>query len=51
MKKIILLSVVLSMAFLLNAQSKETSSPIIFIYDASGSMWGQMEGKSKMGLL
>ncbi len=23
-------------------------SPIIFIYDASGSMWGQMEGRTKM---
>jgi len=23
-------------------------SPIIFIYDASGSMWGQMQGKTKM---
>ncbi len=23
-------------------------SPIYFIYDASGSMWGQMEGKTKM---
>lgn len=32
---------------LLHAQSK-TPSPIIFIYDASGSMWGQMEGKTKM---
>ncbi|PVW15729.1 vWA domain-containing protein [Marixanthomonas spongiae] len=29
-------------------QASETPSPIIFIYDASGSMWGQMEGKTKM---
>ncbi|MEM7186952.1 MAG: VWA domain-containing protein [Bacteroidota bacterium] len=26
----------------------DSSSPIIFIYDASGSMWGQMDGKTKM---
>ena len=29
-----------------NAQ-QNTSSPILFIYDASGSMWGQMDGKTK----
>lgn len=27
---------------------QDPSSPIIFIYDASGSMWGQIEGKTKM---
>ena len=26
----------------------QESSPIIFIYDASGSMWGQMQNKTKM---
>ncbi len=26
----------------------EMPSPIIFIYDASGSMWGQIQGKAKM---
>ena len=31
-----------------HAQQQETPSPIIFIYDASGSMWGQMQGKTKM---
>jgi len=30
------------------AQEQEVPPPIIFIYDASGSMWGQIEGKSKM---
>lgn len=35
------------------AQSQNTvlpssPSPIIFIYDASGSMWGQIQGKTKM---
>tara|TARA_R110002072_G_scaffold16233_3_gene63866 strand:+ start:51514 stop:52932 length:1419 start_codon:yes stop_codon:yes gene_type:complete len=28
-------------------QNPEVPAPIIFIYDASGSMWGQMEGKTK----
>ncbi|SMO49643.1 Ca-activated chloride channel family protein [Saccharicrinis carchari] len=31
-----------------NAQNNITPSPIIFIYDASGSMWGQMQGQTKM---
>ena len=26
---------------------QEAPSPILFIYDASGSMWGQLEGKTK----
>ncbi|MDC8000489.1 VWA domain-containing protein [Aequorivita todarodis] len=29
-------------------QAPEVPSPIIFIYDASGSMWGQIQGKTKM---
>lgn len=33
---------------ILQAQNSPPPSPIIFIYDASGSMWGQMEGKTKM---
>jgi Ca-activated chloride channel family protein len=28
--------------------AQSTSSPILFIYDASGSMWGQIERKTKM---
>ena len=48
MKKTIILLIALSIASQLNAQSEETSSPILFIYDASGSMWGQMQGKTKM---
>jgi len=48
MKKTIILLVALSVAFQLNAQKEDTPSPIIFIYDASGSMWGQMQGKTKM---
>ncbi|MCZ4318435.1 VWA domain-containing protein [Aequorivita viscosa] len=31
-------------------QAPETPSPIIFIYDASGSMWGQIKGKTKMDI-
>lgn len=30
------------------SQENGTSSPILFIYDASGSMWAQMEGKTRM---
>ena len=31
-----------------NAQSSATPAPIILIYDASGSMWGQIEGTTKV---
>ena len=47
MKKLAILACAFLFIFQLNAQS-ESPSPIIFIYDASGSMWGQMEGKTKM---
>ncbi len=29
------------------AQEQKAPSPILFIYDASGSMWGQLDGKTK----
>lgn len=29
-------------------QTSESASPIIFIYDASGSMWGQIDGTTKI---
>lgn len=32
------------------SQEIQAPSPIIFIYDASGSMWGQMEGMTKMSI-
>ena len=48
MRLIILLLVVFSFCFPGIAQNKAAPSPIIFIYDASGSMWGQMQGKTKM---
>lgn len=51
MKKLSMLLCVFGALLSLNAQTKqnpEVPSPIIFIYDASGSMWGQMQGKTKM---
>ncbi|QIE58875.1 VWA domain-containing protein [Rasiella rasia] len=51
MKKLLLILCLVflaNLAFGQNKQNPETPSPIIFIYDASGSMWGQMEGKTKM---
>lgn len=48
MKKAVILLIILSMVSQINAQVKETPSPILFIYDASGSMWGQIQGKSKI---
>ena len=33
--------------FMMNAQNPGSSAPVIFIYDASGSMWGQMDGRTK----
>lgn len=33
--------------FQLKAQNNQNPSPIIFIYDASGSMWGKIQGKTK----
>jgi len=51
MKQLAVILCVLLFAFQSNSQTKqapEVPSPIIFIYDASGSMWGQMEGKTKM---
>lgn len=46
MKKIILVLVVFCFSFQFNAQEK-SPSPILFIYDASGSMWGQLNEKTK----
>ncbi len=45
MKKLPLIIIFLCSLFSLHAQ--EQTSPILFIYDASGSMWGQLEGKTK----
>jgi len=48
MKKIVFLFLTLCFAFNSQGQSPENQPPIIFIYDASGSMWGQMPSKTKM---
>ncbi|HNP66639.1 MAG TPA: VWA domain-containing protein [Aequorivita sp.] len=51
MKQLAVIFCALIFSFQSNSQTKqapEVPSPIIFIYDASGSMWGQMEGKTKM---
>ncbi len=49
MKKIFLI-LSLGLSALLIAQNNQQGSPIIFIYDASGSMWGQIDGKTKMAI-
>jgi len=49
MNKILFFLIAFCSVFQFNAQEiNESPSPIIFIYDASGSMWGQMQGKTKM---
>ncbi|WOD43851.1 vWA domain-containing protein [Hwangdonia lutea] len=47
MKLLIPLFCALSLIFQTSAQEQKTPSPILFIYDASGSMWGQLDGKTK----
>ncbi len=47
MKRVII-SILCCIAMLASyAQGQSTPAPVIFIYDASGSMWGQMDGKTK----
>lgn len=48
MKQMITLLLVVSFVFQLSGQDTTQTSPIIFIYDASGSMWAKMDGKTKM---
>jgi len=47
-KRTIILLLAFCFAFQINAQNIETTAPILFIYDASGSMWGQIQGISKV---
>ncbi|MEZ5044035.1 MAG: VWA domain-containing protein [Saprospiraceae bacterium] len=47
MKKSIFILFILGFLFQANAQEQKAPSPILFIYDASGSMWGQLDGKTK----
>ena len=46
MKKLLPLIALVCFVFTIHAQ-EEQPSPILFIYDASGSMWGQLDGKTK----
>ena len=46
--KISLLFLFLLFPFLNSFAQNDKQSPIIFIYDASGSMWGQIKGKAKV---
>jgi Ca-activated chloride channel homolog len=46
MKKTALLLLVFCLSFQLNSQEKKPS-PILFIYDASGSMWGKLQDQTK----
>lgn len=48
MKRVFFLLVLFGLFNQMSAQ--ESLSPIIFIYDASGSMWGQIGGKTKMAI-
>lgn len=51
MKQLLMLICIFCFAFQTHAQTKQVPvvpSPIVFIYDASGSMWGQIEGQTKM---
>jgi len=48
MYKIIFILIALSKVLHINAQDiGDTPSPILFIYDASGSMWGKIQDKTK----
>jgi len=48
MRRLAILLFAFCLVLPLNAQDEKASSPIIFIYDASGSMWGQLDGKAKV---
>jgi Ca-activated chloride channel family protein len=47
MKLLITLFCAIGLVFQTHAQKQDALSPILFIYDASGSMWGQLDGKTK----
>ncbi|MEM7087804.1 MAG: VWA domain-containing protein [Bacteroidota bacterium] len=48
MRRLSMCLLVMLLTFSLQAQNESSPAPIIFIYDASGSMWGQMDGKAKV---
>ncbi|MEZ4802354.1 MAG: VWA domain-containing protein [Gelidibacter sp.] len=47
MKQLAFILCVFGFSFQIHAQESKAPSPILFIYDASGSMWGQLDGKTK----
>lgn len=47
MKNLVKLSILLLFISQIHGQNNNNNAPILFIYDASGSMWGQLEGKTK----
>ncbi len=47
MRTLIFMVGIFSITLTCNSQESTPLSPIIFIYDASGSMWGQIDGISK----
>jgi len=49
-KSIVILIAAIFFVKQISAQNTETHSPVLFIYDASGSMWGKMQGKTKMDI-
>ncbi len=48
MKSMVFIIFFLSKILLAFSEEKQTDSPILFIYDASGSMWTQIDGKTRM---
>ncbi|MEM8524114.1 MAG: VWA domain-containing protein [Bacteroidota bacterium] len=50
MKQLLIAFLALISSTALLAQEDKTNSPIVFIYDASGSMWGELEGKTKRSI-
>ena len=46
-KQLIFILCLFGFLFHSNAQELQGPSPILFIYDASGSMWGQLQGQTK----
>jgi len=47
MKQLAILLCLFGFVFQINAQEQDVPSPILFIYDASGSMWGKLQDKTK----
>ena len=50
MNRKLTLSIIFSFFLALALAQEPNLSPIVFIYDASGSMWGQIDGKTKMDI-